>query len=91
MLQNPCKTLSFKKKMVYKIPPGGEVNHIQPVAYIERTRICDGQTHDQRQGGKYRCKSYGSCTDTSSECALHMYEVSLKYLQRLSSYRADTK
>ena len=23
MLQNPCKTLGFKKKMVYKIPPGG--------------------------------------------------------------------
>ena len=34
MLQNPCKTLGFKKNMVYKIPPGGEVNHIQPVAYI---------------------------------------------------------
>ena len=33
MLQNPCKTLGFKKNMVYKIPPGGEVNHIQPVAY----------------------------------------------------------
>ena len=23
MLQNPRKTLSFKKNMVYKIPPGG--------------------------------------------------------------------
>ena len=35
MLQNPCKTLGFKKNMVYKIPPGGgEVNHIQPVAYM---------------------------------------------------------
>ena len=33
MLQNPCKTLGFKKNMVYKISPGGEVNHIQPVAY----------------------------------------------------------
>ena len=33
MLQNPRKTLGFKKNMVYKIPPGGEVNHIQPVAY----------------------------------------------------------
>ena len=33
MLQNPCKTLDFMKNMVYKIPPGGEVNHIQPVAY----------------------------------------------------------
>ena len=33
MLQNPCKTLGFKKNMVYKFPLGGEVNHIQPVAY----------------------------------------------------------
>ena len=23
MLQNPCKTLGFKKNMVYKTPPGG--------------------------------------------------------------------
>ena len=37
MLQNPRKTLGFKKNMVYKIPPGGvEVNHIQPVAYLRR-------------------------------------------------------
>ena len=36
MLKNPRKTLGFKKNMVYKIPPGGgEVNHIQPVAYYE--------------------------------------------------------
>ena len=38
MLQNLCKTLGFKKNMVYKFPPGGgggggEVNHIQPVVY----------------------------------------------------------
>ena len=33
MLQNPRKTLGYTKNMVYKIPPGGEVNHIQPVAY----------------------------------------------------------
>ena len=33
MLQNPRKTLGFKKNLVYGIPPGGEVNHIQPVAY----------------------------------------------------------
>ena len=37
MLQNPSKTLGFKKNMVYEIPPGGEVNHIQPVAYIVST------------------------------------------------------
>ena len=24
MLQNPCKTLGFKKIMVYEIPPGGD-------------------------------------------------------------------
>ena len=34
MLQIPRKTLGFKKNMVYEIPPGGEVNHIPPVAYI---------------------------------------------------------
>ena len=37
MLQNPCKTLGFKKNMVYQILPGGGgggggVNHIQAVA-----------------------------------------------------------
>ena len=37
MLQNPLKTLGFKKNVVYKIlPGGGEVNHIQPVAYLEQ-------------------------------------------------------
>ena len=25
MLQNPCKTLGFKKNLVYKTPPGGQV------------------------------------------------------------------
>ena len=39
MLQNPCKTLGFKKNMVYKIPLGGEVNHIQPVAYYVITIV----------------------------------------------------
>ena len=28
--------------------------------------------------------------DMSSECALKMYEISLKYVWQLSSYRADT-
>ena len=38
MLQNPCKTLGFKKNMVFKISPGGGggVNHNQPVAYEVR-------------------------------------------------------
>ena len=35
MLQNPCKTLGFKKNVVYKITSGGgEINYIQPVAYL---------------------------------------------------------
>ena len=43
MLRNPCKTLGFKKNMVYEIPPGaGGVNHIQPVAY----RACSYQMHE---------------------------------------------
>ena len=50
MLQNACKTLGFKKNMVYKIPPGGgEVNHIQPVAYNKfnntRARMLDSIYH----------------------------------------------
>ena len=39
MLQNPRKTLGFKKNMVYKNPPGGEVNHIQPVAYFVLSEV----------------------------------------------------
>ena len=34
MLQNTSKTLGFKKNMVYKTPPMGEVNHIWLVAYL---------------------------------------------------------
>ena len=40
--------------------------------------------------GKYTWKSYGFMHDTLSKCTLQMYEVSLKYLRRLSSYSADT-
>ena len=37
--------------------------------------------NDQREKNpKYPKQSYGSCADTSSQCALQMYEVSLKYL-----------
>ena len=47
MLQNASKTFGFKKNMVYEIPPwgGGEVNHIQPVAYLERSEKCLSQRH----------------------------------------------
>ena len=42
-------------------------------------------------GGYIHARVMVLVLDTSSECALQMYEVSLKYLQRLSSCRADTK
>ena len=36
MLPNPCKTLGFKKTMIYKIPPRA---NIQPVTYFLRTDL----------------------------------------------------
>ena len=39
MLQNPCKTFGYKKNVAYKIPPGGEVNHIQPVGHSIRALV----------------------------------------------------
>ena len=38
MLQNPCKTLGFKKNMVYKIPPGSEGK-----PYLASGLICTGK------------------------------------------------
>ena len=43
MLQNPCKTLGFKKNMVYKIPPGGEVNHILGVVEVVGSNLARGK------------------------------------------------
>ena len=58
MLQNPCKTLGFKKNMVYKIPPGGGgVNHIQPVAYNK----CHRNTSYTLSKGSGRDKLAMSC------------------------------
>ena len=45
MLQNPCKVLGYKKNMVYKTPPGGKVNHIQPVAFYGEDEIALWITH----------------------------------------------
>ena len=41
MLQNPCKTLGFKKNMVYKIPPGGGGGKPYPASglYVGSLRI----------------------------------------------------
>ena len=38
-----------------------------------------------------RARVMGLVHDSSPECALQIYEVSLKYLKRLSSYGVDTK
>ena len=39
MLQNLCKTLGFKKNMVYKIPPGGGKPY--PASGLKQlTRLC---------------------------------------------------
>ena len=66
MLQNPCKTLGFKKNMVYKIPPGGEVNHIQPVAYRQGQRAnrlvkpgIEPATPDYKASGNYLLVYHG--------------------------------
>ena len=39
---------------------------------IEQTQICDGQTHEQRQGGNIHARVMVLVHDTSSECALRM-------------------
>ena len=46
---------------------------------------------NRRKGKKIPKRVMVLVQDTSSECALQMYEVSLEYLKWLSSYRADTK
>ena len=46
---------------------------------------------NRSKGGHIHARIMSLVHDTSSECALQMYVVSLKYLKRLSSYRAGTK
>ena len=68
MLQNPCKTLGFRKNMVYKIPPGGgEVNHIQPVAYYDKSVHTEEETYfydfiivKVSKGAKIRARNYNA-------------------------------
>ena len=48
MLQNPCKTLGFKKNMVYKIPPRGGGGKLYPASGLCMTSsicIAFGVTH----------------------------------------------
>ena len=46
---------------------------------------------NRHKGKKIPARVVVLVQDTSSQCALQMYEVSLEYPLRLSSYRADTK
>ena len=44
-------------------------------------RALNSIANDQREiTPKYTKQSYGSCYDTSSYCAVQLYEVSFKYL-----------
>ena len=52
MLQNACKTLGFKKNMVYKIPPGGggkpyPASGLIPVFYLDNDKIYEYAKFDQ--------------------------------------------
>ena len=60
------------------------------VQLTERTRNCIYLRYkgDNLKNIYARVMALGH--DNSSQCALQMYEVSLKYLSRLSSYRAHT-
>ena len=44
MLQNRCKTLGFKKNMVYKIPPGGG-GKPYPASGLGSETLCAIDTH----------------------------------------------
>ena len=53
MLQNSRKTLGIKTNTVYKIPPGGEVDHIQPVAYsLNATKWCYTSVYENISSNK---------------------------------------
>ena len=41
MLQNPCKTLGFKKNMVYEIPRGGGGGKPYPASGLHETMTTD--------------------------------------------------
>ena len=51
MLQNTCKTLGFKKNMVYKIPPGEGKPY--PASGLQ-AREASWTVKDRRKSGKTR-------------------------------------
>ena len=56
----------------------------------ERTRFCHYLCYKGDNLKNTHARVMVLVHDTLSQCALQIYEVSLKYLQQLSSYRADT-
>ena len=65
-------------------------NSFNSVQLTERTRNCIYLFYKGNNFINIHARVMVLVHDRSSQCALQMYEVSLKYLQRLSSYRADT-
>ena len=64
-------------------------NSFNSVQLTERSRNCIYLCFKGNNLKNIHARVMVPVHDTSSHCALQMYEVSLKYLQRLSSYRAD--
>ena len=65
-------------------------NSLNSVQLTERTRNCIFLHYKGDNLKNKYARGMVLAHDTKSRCALQMYEVSLKYLLRLSSYRADT-
>ena len=57
---------------------------------IERTRFCDFLCYKGNNLKNTYARVVELVHETLSQCALQMYEVSFKYMKRLSSYRGDT-
>ena len=65
-------------------------NSFNSVQLTERTRNCIYLCYKGNNLKNIHARVMVLVHDTSSQCALQMYEVSLKHLLWLSSYRADT-
>ena len=79
-------TLSHCALQVYEV----QLNSFNSVQLTERTRNFIYLCYKGNNFKIIHARVMNLVHDISSQCALKMYEVSLKYLKRLSSYRADT-
>ena len=71
---------------MYRFQP----NSLNSVLLTKRAKNCIKLCYKGNNLKNKNARVMGLEHDTSSECALQMYEVSLKYLLHLSNYRADT-